>query len=70
MAQRVMERAFETRAVTGRKKESSVAYIETGTASQLFYLKYISKVLQDPGKESIYQNNNCLMAMTTECWTP
>ena len=31
-----------------------VAYIETGTDSYLFYLKFISKVLQGPlkGKES------------------
>ena len=42
----------------GRKQES--CYVETGTNSNLFYLKYIPKVLQDPlkGKESRYQNNN------------
>ena len=36
-----------------RKKLES-CYIETGTNSNLFYLKYIPKVLQDPlkGKES------------------
>ena len=39
-------------AAAGRKKES--CYVETGTNSNLFYLKYIPKVLQDPlkGKES------------------
>ena len=39
-------------ATAGRKKES--CYVETGTNSNLFYMKYIPKVLQDPlkGKES------------------
>ena len=42
----------------GRKKES--CYPETGTNSNLFYLKYISKVPQDllKCKESSNQNNN------------
>ena len=35
-------------AAAGRKKEN--CYVETGTNSNLFYLKYIPKVLQDPLK--------------------
>ena len=40
-------------AAPGRKRTES-CYVETETNSNLFYLKYISKVLQDPlkGKKS------------------
>ena len=36
------------------QQEKESCYVETGTNSNLFYLKYIPKVLQDPlkGKES------------------
>ena len=37
-----------------QQQEKESCYVETGTNSNLFYLKYISEVLPDPlkGKES------------------
>ena len=46
---------------TGRKKSvcSFTAYVETGTHSELFYLKHIPKVLQGPLKvRRVYNQNN------------
>ena len=42
------------RALQSSRKKALLAYVETGTNSWLFYLKYIPKVLQGPlkGKES------------------
>ena len=51
-----MARALLHAAAGRRKKES--CYVETGTNSNLFYLKYIPKVLQDPLKVRRVGNQN------------
>ena len=54
----VVHKRTRTQALV-EQKESCVAYVETGTYSKLFYLKYIPKVLQEVNR--VDNNYNRLM---------
>ena len=77
----VTRNRMRTLALLQQQEES--CYVETETNSNLFYLKYIPKVLQDPplkGKERVIKIITiigcCVSGLITEvsrdtdCWTP